>query len=101
AVPSTPAVPTQPGATPGVGEQQQPIVPVQPLPTQKPIVGEQTNPGGTGFRRLPETSPPPMPNADGSSFRQPRLPAAPPQVHFDRIASLPGRTLEGRVLDVH
>ncbi|MBI1917300.1 MAG: carboxypeptidase regulatory-like domain-containing protein [Planctomycetes bacterium] len=97
-IPSTPTVPSQPG----VGEQQQPVVPVQPLPAQKPIVGEQTNPGGTGFRRFPgETPPPPMPNADGSSFRQPRVPAPPPQVHFDRIASLPGRSLEGRVLDTN
>ncbi len=99
AVGAAPSVPN--GGHPGVGEQQQPVVPVQPLPTQKPIVGEQTNPGGTGFRRFPETSPPPMPGADGSSYRQPRPPVSspPPQVRFDRIASLSNHTLEGQVVD--
>jgi hypothetical protein len=102
AVPSVPTVPSAPsGAVPGVGEQQQQVV-----PSQKPRVGEEPMPpAGTRLRRFQETQPPPTAGAPDNSFRQPQLrspvpalPAAPPRVRLDRIAALPDHNVEGQVV---
>ena len=100
AVPVQPAVPAAPGPAPGVGEQQQQVV-----PSQKPGVGEQTMPqAGAGLRRYQETQPPPIAGTPGG-YRQPQLrspvPAipAPPRVRLERIAALPGHNLEGQVVN--
>jgi hypothetical protein len=92
-VPTVPAVPATPA--PGVGEQQQQVV-----PSRKPGVGEHTMPPAGRYQ---ETQPPPIAGTPGG-YRQPQLrtpvlPASPPpRVRLDRIAALPGHNLEGQVV---
>lgn len=93
--PGAPAVPAVPA--PGVGEQQQQVV-----PSQKPKVGEQATPP-TG--RYPETQQPPYAGTQGG-YRQPQLRtpvpttpvSPPPRIRLDRITALPGHNLEGQVV---
>ncbi len=77
--PTTPAAPgAQPGATPRVDEQPNRI-------------------NTDGLRFYPSTPRESMPPASGSSLRQP-LPAAPPPVKFDRIASGLAGQVQGQVV---
>ncbi|HTU90314.1 MAG TPA: hypothetical protein VMF69_09590 [Gemmataceae bacterium] len=93
----------QTGAPPAVSGQ--PNVPQPGVQGgSEPMAPEQAMPGATSNNgRIP-----PMPNSNGSSYRQPRLqapvpaqPAAPapnPRVRFDRITSTPRHNTEGQVV---
>jgi hypothetical protein len=69
-----------------------------PPPGTTPNTQEQRDPGSTAFSpRSPSVQPPRvMPHASEGSFR---VPARPPVVRYDRIASRSGHNLEGRVVD--
>jgi hypothetical protein len=95
AVPAPAAVPAAP-AVPSVGEQRQPGLAVPPGVSEQPPAAAPSSSDSYRYPAPPSSQT--MPKAtEGATFR-PGNPNAPPAVRLDRIVSIPGTNLEGRVV---